>query len=167
MIPDSVTDAADYVRIFDTTLRDGEQSPGATMNSEEKLAIARQLERLNVDVIEAGFAASSPGDFAAVERIAQVVRELVAQVAEVDVDGDRAELDRGQQRRHRLDRVVGVEADVAAGPDSLGGQVVGEPVGLVLELAVGDLQVAVDQGHPVGERVGGVLEDVGHIQCHG
>src|SRR5690348_10510322 len=54
---------SDYVRIFDTTLRDGEQSPGATMNVAEKVAIARQLERLNVDVIEAGFAASSDGDF--------------------------------------------------------------------------------------------------------
>ncbi len=63
----------DYVRIFDTTLRDGEQAPGCTMNVEEKIAIARQLERLNVDVIEAGFAASSPGDFESVSRIAQTV----------------------------------------------------------------------------------------------
>ena len=55
----------DRVQIFDTTLRDGEQSPGATMNIEEKLVIARQLERLGVDVIEAGFAASSEGDFEA------------------------------------------------------------------------------------------------------
>jgi 2-isopropylmalate synthase len=63
----------DYVRIFDTTLRDGEQSPGCTMNVEEKVAIARQLERLNVDVIEAGFAASSPGDFESVRRVAGAV----------------------------------------------------------------------------------------------
>src|ERR1700756_1728495 len=62
--------AEDHVRIFDTTLRDGEQSPGCTMNVEEKIAIARQLERLNVDIIEAGFAASSPGDFEAVRRVA-------------------------------------------------------------------------------------------------
>ena len=62
-----------YVRIFDTTLRDGEQSPGCTMNVEEKIAIARQLERLNVDIIEAGFAASSPGDFESVRRIAETV----------------------------------------------------------------------------------------------
>ena len=99
--------------------------------------------------------------------VAQVIGELFLQVAEVDVDGDRPELDRRQQRRHRLDRVVGVEADVPAGADALGGQVVRQPVGLVFELAVGDLQVAVDQGDPVGERVGGVLEDIGHIQCHG
>src|SRR6202035_5341285 len=63
----------DYVRIFDTTLRDGEQAPGCTMNVEEKIAIARQLERLNVDVIEAGFAASSPGDFESVSRLSQTV----------------------------------------------------------------------------------------------
>src|SRR6516165_3356224 len=62
---------ADYVRIFDTTLRDGEQSPGCTMNVEEKIAIARQLDRLNVDIIEAGFAASSPRDFESVRRVAE------------------------------------------------------------------------------------------------
>ena len=55
----------DKLIIFDTTLRDGEQSPGASMNKDEKLRIARQLERLKVDVIEAGFAASSNGDFEA------------------------------------------------------------------------------------------------------
>lgn len=60
--------------IFDTTLRDGEQSPGATMGQADKLRIAKQLERMGVDVIEAGFAASSPGDFAAIEAIAQVVK---------------------------------------------------------------------------------------------
>ncbi|MCG9893212.1 MAG: 2-isopropylmalate synthase [Thermosynechococcaceae cyanobacterium MS004] len=63
----------DRVLIFDTTLRDGEQSPGAALNGDEKLAIARQLARLGVDIIEAGFPFSSPGDFAAVQRIAEVV----------------------------------------------------------------------------------------------
>ncbi len=58
-----------HVRIFDTTLRDGEQSPGASMNVEEKVLVAKQLARLNVDIIEAGFAFSSPGDFEAVQRI--------------------------------------------------------------------------------------------------
>ena len=58
------------IAIFDTTLRDGEQSPGASMNSEEKLVITRQLLRLNVDVIEAGFPVSSPGDFKSVQQIA-------------------------------------------------------------------------------------------------
>jgi 2-isopropylmalate synthase len=65
----------DKLIIFDTTLRDGEQSPGASMTREEKLRIARQLERLRVDVIEAGFAASSNGDFEAVKGIAAAIRE--------------------------------------------------------------------------------------------
>src|SRR5512136_551034 len=60
--------------IFDTTLRDGEQSPGASMNIEEKVQIARQLERLGVDVIEAGFPIASEGDFEAVRRVAGAVR---------------------------------------------------------------------------------------------
>jgi 2-isopropylmalate synthase len=63
----------DRIIIFDTTLRDGEQSPGATLNPEEKLVIAQQLARLGVDVIEAGFAVSSPGDFEAVNNIAKIV----------------------------------------------------------------------------------------------
>ncbi|NHZ41328.1 2-isopropylmalate synthase [Massilia aquatica] len=61
--------------IFDTTLRDGEQSPGASMTKDEKVRIARQLERMRVDVIEAGFAAASPGDFEAIRAIASAVRE--------------------------------------------------------------------------------------------
>lgn len=61
--------------IFDTTLRDGEQSPGATMDQDEKLRIAKALERLRVDVIEAGFAIASPGDFLAVKAIAETIRE--------------------------------------------------------------------------------------------
>ncbi|GAB4129802.1 MAG: 2-isopropylmalate synthase [Sideroxydans sp.] len=65
----------DKLIIFDTTLRDGEQSPGASMTKEEKLRIARQLERLGVDVIEAGFAAASPGDAEAIHSIARVVKD--------------------------------------------------------------------------------------------
>ena len=59
------------IKIFDTTLRDGEQSPGASLNVEEKLVIARQLERLGVDIIEAGFPISSPGGFESVKLIAE------------------------------------------------------------------------------------------------
>src|SRR3982750_3837486 len=66
---------SDKLIIFDTTLRDGEQSPGASMTRDGKLRIARQLERLRVDVIEAGFAASSNGDFEAVKSIAEQIRE--------------------------------------------------------------------------------------------
>ena len=66
---------ADKLIIFDTTLRDGEQSPGASMTRDEKLRIARQLERLKVDVIEAGFAASSNGDFECVKAIADIIKD--------------------------------------------------------------------------------------------
>ena len=62
------------IKIFDTTLRDGEQSPGASMNIEEKLRIASQLEKLNVDVIEAGFPIASDGDFEAVKKIAKTIK---------------------------------------------------------------------------------------------
>jgi len=62
------------IKIFDTTLRDGEQSPGASMNVEEKLQVAKQLARLGVDIIEAGFAIASPGDFEAIKRISNEVK---------------------------------------------------------------------------------------------
>ncbi len=62
------------IKIFDTTLRDGEQSPGASMNTEEKIQLALQLEKLGVDIIEAGFAAASPGDFDAISKIAEQVK---------------------------------------------------------------------------------------------
>lgn len=65
----------DHLVIFDTTLRDGEQSPGASMTKEEKIRIAKQLEKLQVDVIEAGFPAASEGDFEAVQAVASVVKE--------------------------------------------------------------------------------------------
>ncbi|MBI3323175.1 MAG: 2-isopropylmalate synthase [Candidatus Omnitrophica bacterium] len=66
--------AKDRVVIFDTTLRDGEQCPGASLNPQQKLEVARQLDRLGVDVIEAGFAVSSPGDFEGVNRIAKEIK---------------------------------------------------------------------------------------------
>ena len=62
------------IKIFDTTLRDGEQSPGASMNIEEKLRLAKQLQKLNVDVIEAGFPIASEGDFEAVKKVAQNIK---------------------------------------------------------------------------------------------
>jgi 2-isopropylmalate synthase len=65
----------EMVKIFDTTLRDGEQSPGASMTIEEKIKVAKQLEKLRVDVIEAGFAAASPGDFEAINNIAKEIKE--------------------------------------------------------------------------------------------
>ena len=78
------------VRIFDTTLRDGEQSPGATMTFAEKLKVAEQLVRLNVDIIEAGFPAASPGDIVAVKEIARQTRGAAvaalarASISEID-----------------------------------------------------------------------------------
>mmetsp|Transcript_32121 Transcript_32121/g.60356 ORF Transcript_32121/g.60356 Transcript_32121/m.60356 type:complete len:536 (-) Transcript_32121:8-1615(-) len=71
-IPNRIDDP-NYVRIFDTTLRDGEQSPGATLTSKEKLDIARQLHKLGVDIIEAGFPCASPDDLEAVRNIAKTV----------------------------------------------------------------------------------------------
>src|SRR5689334_23825394 len=68
-----MSDHSNVVQIFDTTLRDGEQSPGASMTAEQKVVISRQLEKLGVDVIEAGFAASSDGDFDSVRRVCQEV----------------------------------------------------------------------------------------------
>ena len=76
------------IRIFDTTLRDGEQCPGASMTADEKLEVARQLARLNVDIIEAGFPISSPGDFASVRQIAGEVRGPVICALARAVPGD-------------------------------------------------------------------------------
>lgn len=78
------------IMIFDTTLRDGEQSPGCSMDLKEKLEVARQLERLKVDVIEAGFAISSPGDFESVSKIAEIVKDCtiasLSRASEKDID---------------------------------------------------------------------------------
>ncbi len=82
----------DHVKIFDTTLRDGEQSPGATMNVGEKVRLAQQLEKLNIDVIEAGFPISSEGDFEAVKTIAKTIKhcEVAALARANPQDIDRA-----------------------------------------------------------------------------
>jgi 2-isopropylmalate synthase len=80
--------ASGSVRIFDTTLRDGEQAPGAGLTAAEKLEVARQLVRLKVDVIEAGFPAASPGDFEAVRRIAQETKGVAVAALARCRDGD-------------------------------------------------------------------------------
>lgn len=81
---------AKHIKIFDTTLRDGEQSPGCSMNIQEKLKMAEQLELLGVDIIEAGFAIASPGDFASVQGIAGVVKKAkvasLARALKEDID---------------------------------------------------------------------------------
>ena len=84
----------DKLVIFDTTLRDGEQSPGASMDKEEKLEIAQQLEKMKVDVIEAGFAVASPGDFEAVKLVADNIKDSTicslsrAVAKDIEVAGD-------------------------------------------------------------------------------
>src|SRR5438874_7851091 len=84
------------VIIFDTTLRDGEQCPGASMNLREKMEVARQLARLNVDVIEAGFPVTSDGDFEAVSKIAEEIRGPIicglARCVDRDIDAAGAAL---------------------------------------------------------------------------
>lgn len=82
------TKQPEKVMVFDTTLRDGEQSAGAGLTTQEKLEVARQLDRLGVDIIEAGFAASSPGDFEAVKAIASEVRRPVIASLARCVPGD-------------------------------------------------------------------------------
>ncbi|MCE2463382.1 MAG: 2-isopropylmalate synthase, partial [Dehalococcoidia bacterium] len=95
--------AEEKITIFDTTLRDGEQSAGIGLTGDEKLEIARQLARLRVDVIEAGFAASSPGDFEAVKTIAREVKGPVitslARAHPVDVDQAWEDLKEGEKPR--------------------------------------------------------------------
>ena len=86
----------DHLIIFDTTLRDGEQSPGASMTRDEKVRIARALERLRVDVIEAGFPAASPGDFEAVQAVANIIKDStvcgLARALDKDIDSAGAAL---------------------------------------------------------------------------
>lgn len=99
------------IAIFDTTLRDGEQSPGASMNSEEKLVITRQLLRLNVDVIEAGFPVSSPGDFKSVQSIAAEVGDravVCALTRAVEKDIDSAARALADCARPRIHTGIGV-----------------------------------------------------------
>ncbi|MEK6646206.1 MAG: 2-isopropylmalate synthase [Candidatus Firestonebacteria bacterium] len=87
---------AEKIIIFDTTLRDGEQVPGASLTRDEKIEIAKQLERLNVDIIEAGFPVSSPGDLESVKEIAKIVRTPViaglARAVKKDIDACREAL---------------------------------------------------------------------------
>lgn len=91
------------IKVFDTTLRDGEQSPGASMNVEEKLQVARQLQRLGVDIIEAGFPIASPGDFEAVRRIASEIKGVtiagLARARDEDIERAAEALKPAESRR--------------------------------------------------------------------
>ena len=93
------------ITIFDTTLRDGEQAPGIALRPDDKVEIAEQLERLGVDVIEAGFAASSPGDFEGVRAVAQAVKNVtvasLCRTGSTDIDASAAALaDAPRSRAH-------------------------------------------------------------------
>ncbi|MFP6656391.1 MAG: 2-isopropylmalate synthase, partial [Myxococcota bacterium] len=95
--------SVETIRIFDTTLRDGEQSPGCSMNLHEKLSLARQLARLGVDVIEAGFPIASDGDFEAVRAIAKELKETIvcglARTGKLDIDRAGQALDGAEKPR--------------------------------------------------------------------
>src|SRR5437588_2039261 len=99
---------ARVIKIFDTTLRDGEQCPGASMNAQEKLEVAHELARLKVDVIEAGFPFSSPGDFASVLQIAREVRgPVIAGLARARIeDIERTAEAVRDAERHRIHTVL-------------------------------------------------------------
>ncbi len=92
-----------HIRIFDTTLRDGEQTPGVALNTAQKIEIAKQLARLNVDIIEAGFPITSQGDFEAVDRIAREVRGpticALARTARADIERAAQALERAERAR--------------------------------------------------------------------
>jgi len=95
--------AADHVRIFDTTLRDGEQTPGVAFHLNEKLEIAQALDQMGVDIIEAGFAASSKGDFRAISKISEVVKRStvcsLARCVEADILAASEALERAANKR--------------------------------------------------------------------
>ncbi|MGI9586190.1 MAG: 2-isopropylmalate synthase, partial [Acidimicrobiia bacterium] len=91
----------DQLIIFDTTLRDGEQAPGIALSPDDKVAIATQLAKLRVDVIEAGFAASSPGDFESVSRIsAEISGPTIASLARTHPD----DIDQAADARKAADK---------------------------------------------------------------
>ena len=95
--------SSELIRIFDTTLRDGEQSPGCSMNLNEKLTLARQLERLGVDVIEAGFPVASDGDFESVQAIAKELDDVIvcglARTGKLDIDRAGQAVESGKKPR--------------------------------------------------------------------
>ena len=103
MIGDFLVMQPEKLIIFDTTLRDGEQCPGASLNIKEKLVIARQLALLNVDVIEAGFPVASPGDFESVKQIAQGIRGSkiagLSRALEKDIEATAKALEKAESPR--------------------------------------------------------------------
>ncbi len=118
---------SDTLHIFDTTLRDGEQSPGCSMNAEEKLRVAQALERLGVDVIEAGFPAASPDDFASVQQIATDIKSSriagLARALERDIEAAGKAItpagDRGRIHTFIATSPIHMEAKLRMSPDEV------------------------------------------------
>ena len=108
----------DTVVIFDTTLRDGEQSPGATLNIQEKMEIAHQLARLGVDVMEAGFPAASPGDLEAVKRIATTVGCQPRRGKEGEVKAPPIIAGLARANKNDIDKAARQRTDRGLGPGS-------------------------------------------------
>ena len=136
---------ADKLIIFDTTLRDGEQSPGASMTKDEKLRIARQLERLKVDVIEAGFAASSNGDFEAVQAIANAIKDSticsLSRANDRDISRAAEALRVPIQRAHsHLHRHVSVAHGEEAAHDSRAGAGANQAIGTLCPQFASDIE---------------------------
>ena len=92
-----------HIKIFDTTLRDGEQSPGCSMNLKEKCDVALQLEQLGVDIIEAGFAISSKGDFESIQAISEIIKDStvcsLCRAVDADIETAAQSLEKAAQKR--------------------------------------------------------------------
>ena len=93
------------IMFFDTTLRDGEQSPGCSMNKREKLLLAKQLERLGVDVMEAGFAAASEGDF---ESVKEIAKEINHSTVAVLARAEKSDIDKAYQKVKKRFKMSGL-----------------------------------------------------------
>jgi len=142
----------DKLIIFDTTLRDGEQSPGASMTKDEKLRIARQLERLRVDVIEAGFAASSTGDFEAVKAIADHIKEStvcsLARANDRDIFARRRGIEeRGALAHPHIHRNVGAAHGEEAAHDAGPGVRAGQALGALCAQSDDDVEFSPEDGY--------------------
>ena len=158
-VPDVSRD--NQVRIFDTTLRDGEQSPGASLTSAEKIDIARQLARLGVDVIEAGFPAASPDDLEGVRRVAREVGTpdgpIICGLARATTERHRQGLGSGPGRRQtahpHLSRHVGYSHAAQAAHDARAGRRAHARDGQLCALAVRGCRVFAGRRLPLRSRI--------------
>ena len=165
----------DRIIIFDTTLRDGEQSPGASLNTREKLEIARQLALLKVDIIEAGFPIASPGDFEAVQEIARETEGPIiaglARCLKKDVDRAAAAVEPAARKRihvflatseiHRKFKLKKAQEEILRQAVEMVDQPLKRRLGVVLLRRV-DIQGI--HAHPVAQEVVGDIQiERGHL----